>query len=118
MVTDGLCVPEIGCDKITTGDADKALCVALFDCMLASHCAVDDPFRCFCGPDTGTGCLTNPVGACKAEAMAATKTTSPTDAGTRFYDPAFPAGYATQRISCWKDFCGPAATPPDNVCPL
>jgi hypothetical protein len=107
----GLCDPQIGCDKITTGAADVALCVALRDCMLSTHCAVNDPFQCFCGADTGTACLTNPVGACKAQVLAATKTTSPTTAGTAFYDFAVPAGFATQEIACAHDFC------PD-VCPL
>jgi hypothetical protein len=111
QVTDGLCDPKIGCDKITTGDADKALCVALRDCILSKHCGATDPFQCYCGPDTGAACLTNPVGVCKDEVFAATKTTSPTIAGTLFYDFLVPAGFATQDVACRKDFC-------PGTCPL
>ena len=51
--------------------------------------------------------------------MAATKAANFTDAGTRFYDFAFPAGFATQQVACRRDFCGPTAPPPHtNACPL
>jgi hypothetical protein len=119
-VTAGLCDAQIGCDKITTGDADKALCVALHDCMLNNHCAVNDPFNCFCGTAAGTACLTGANGVCKQQVLDATKAgTDLTNAGTRFFDFAFPAGFATQQIACDHDFCGPDAAPPDtNTCPL
>ncbi len=116
----GLCDPQIGCQNITTGDADKALCQALLDCMTSTHCAVNDPFDCFCGTATGTACLTGANGVCKQQTLDATKAgTNLTDAGTRFFDFAFPSGFATQKIAYDHDFCGPTADPPfTNACPL
>jgi hypothetical protein len=99
--------------------ADKALCVALFDCMVVQKCAANDPIDCFCGTATGTACLTGANGVCRDQTMAATKAASFTDAGTRFYDFAFPAGHATQQVACRRDFCGPTTPPPfENACPL
>jgi hypothetical protein len=93
-----------------------ALCVALRDCMLNNHCAATDPFDCFCGTASGTACLTGANGVCKQQVLDATKAgTDLTNAGTRFFDFAFPAGFATQQIACEHDFC---TGPPANACTL
>jgi hypothetical protein len=120
QVADGLCDPQIGCENITTGAADVALCVALRSCMLNNHCAGTDPFDCFCGTAQGTACITGANGPCKQQVLDATKSgTDLTNAGTKFYDFATPAGFATQQIACDHDFCGPDAPAPlTNSCPL
>ncbi len=87
--------------------------------MLEKKCAAADPLDCFCGTNSGTACLTTPIGPCVNETMAATKAANPTEAGSRFYDMMFPSGFATQQISCRREFCGTTAAPPfDNACPL
>jgi hypothetical protein len=115
-VSGGLCDATIGCQNVS-GAGDRALCQTLFDCMRVTRCAVNDPMDCLCGTAAGAACLTGANGACRDETVAATKAASFTEAGARFYDFAYPGGYATQRIACWRDNCGPLATPP-NTCPL
>jgi hypothetical protein len=107
-----LCPPQIGCDKITAGPADRALCEALHACMLSTHCAANDPLDCLCGTATGTSCVTAANGACREQTLAATRSSNATEAGTRFYDFAYPSGYATQEIACRRDYCGANAEPP------
>ncbi len=117
-VSDGLCDPNLGCEHVS-GDADRALCDALFSCMLSSHCAVNDPIDCLCGDAKGASCFTGANGACREQVMAATKQTEVVEAGKRFYDMAFPSGFATQRVACWFDFCAATAPPPNtNACTL
>ncbi len=109
----------IGCENITTGAEDKALCEALRSCMITQACAAIDPFDCYCGPSTGAACLTTPRGLCLQQALNAAKTSDVTEGGTRFYDLAYPSGFATQDIACRREFCGPTAEPPyTNACPL
>jgi hypothetical protein len=115
QVANALCDTVIGCETIE--GADRALCEALHTCMITSHCAANDPLDCFCGTALGTACLIGANGVCRAQTLAATKTEDLTAAGTRFYDPSFPAGRATTEVACRRDFCGPNAEPPHkNAC--
>jgi hypothetical protein len=122
-ITDGLCDPASGCDKITTGAADVALCQNLLSCILSTHCGVKDPFQdCFCGTFSAAdgSCVTQANGPCLSQSLAATKAgTSISKAGQLWFDPITPSGNATQLIGCEHDFCGTTAPPPfTNVCPL
>jgi hypothetical protein len=104
------------CDKITSGAEDRALCQALLDCMRSTHCWLEDPNRCYCGTAMDTACLIEPNGVCRDQVFAATKTTNATDAGIRFYDTTYPAGYATQVIGCDWGFCSLRSEPPRDIC--
>jgi hypothetical protein len=104
------------CDKITTGAADQDLCQGLLDCMRTTRCWTTEPIDCYCGTARDTACLVEPNGDCKDQLFAATKTTDPPTAGIRFYDPAYPAAYATQVIGCDWGFCSLRADPPRNAC--
>ena len=84
--------------------------------MRTTKCWTDDPAKCLCGTAVDTACLTGANGVCMAEVFAATKATNGTDAGTRFYDTAFPSGFATQAIACDFGFCSPIADPPTDAC--
>ena len=113
-----LCDPRIGCHNIQSGTEDVGLCNTLFTCMTETKCGASDPLFCLCGTASGSACFTGAAGPCRDQVMAATKAPDFTEAGKRFYDFAFPSGFATQRIACWKDFCGPAAPDPHTgVCP-
>jgi hypothetical protein len=103
----------MGCSNVTNA-ADRALCEALLTCMRTTHCWAADPLDCLCGTAKDTACLTGANGVCKDQVFAATKATSGTDAGTRFYDAAFPASFATQVIACDWGFC--SATAGRNDC--
>jgi hypothetical protein len=117
VISAGLCEADIGCDTLTN-PADKVLCQAALSCVIDNHCDSasnqDVFFTCFCGTADGTTCLTAPNGPCVSKFVDASKSTTTTDAATKFFDLLFPLGHATQKVQCDKDFCqGP---PP--VCPL
>ena len=119
-VLTGECDPQIGCENIKTGAADVALCVALHDCMLTTACWVGDPQKCVCGTATGTDCLTTNLanGACKAEFLAAVKETDLSVGLPKIYDLKFPAGFATQDLSCIDSYCSANSSPPSTACPV
>jgi hypothetical protein len=111
----------MGCDKLSTGDAgsaDKVLCEALLACIRRTGCWAMDPLLCLCGTALDTACLAPMAanGACRDEAFAATKATNDSDAVQRFYDVAYPSGYATQVIACDFGFCSSRSDPPRNAC--
>ena len=113
----GNCIADnMYCDKITTGAEDQALCNALLKCMETTHCWTDDPLKCLCGTAQDTACLTAANGLCMAEVFAATKATNGSDAGTRFYDIAYPSGYASQVVACRFGYCSEKSEPPNPVC--
>jgi hypothetical protein len=102
----GDCEASIGCSHITTGAADIALCEALDKCMRQSGCWSNNPLECLCGTAIGTACAGPAAnGVCKAQVIAATKTTDPVANGTLFYSLNVPAGFATQRAACDHDVC-------------
>jgi hypothetical protein len=107
---------KMGCDKLAD-PTDRALCETLLTCMRTTNCWLEDPSKCLCGTAQDTACLTGANGVCKDEVFAATKAANGTDAGTRFYDNAFPSGFATQLIACEFGFCTPVADPPSDACP-
>ena len=90
--------------------------MALLTCMETTHCWLDDPAKCLCGTAQDTACLTEPNGPCRDQVFAATKAANGTEAGTRFYDPAYPSGYASLTIACRFGFCSAKSEPPNPVC--
>jgi hypothetical protein len=105
-VDTGDCDANIGCSKITTGAADIALCQALDTCMRKTGCWAINPLDCLCGTAVGTACAGPAAnGVCKAEVIAATKTTDAVSNGTLFYSLNVPSGFATQQSACDHDIC-------------
>jgi hypothetical protein len=102
----GDCDSNIGCSKITTGAADIALCEALDKCMRQTGCWSNNPLECLCGTAIGTACAgPGANGVCKAQVVAATKTSDPVANGTLFYSLGVPSGFATQQAACDHDIC-------------
>jgi hypothetical protein len=106
----GACEKEMGCENLS--GEDKTLCENLLSC-LRKHpsCHGTDPALCYCGSAQGVECAQAPKGPCIEEALAAAKTSDPTEGGIRFYKLEYPSGRASQVIACdltaCKDHCAP-----------
>ena len=95
----GTCLPNMGCEGLAEGD--KTLCENLLSCLRAHpECRTKNPNLCYCGSAQGIACVTAPKGECLEEALAAAKTTNPTEGGIRFFRPDFPSGRASQVVVC------------------
>jgi hypothetical protein len=95
----GKCLKNMGCEGLPA--EDKILCENLLTCLRAHpECRTTNPNLCYCGSAQGIECVTAPKGDCLEEAMAAAKTTNPTEAGIRFFRPDFPSGRASQVVVC------------------
>ena len=74
--------------------------------MRKTNCWATDPLDCLCGTAVGTNCAGPAAnGVCKAEVIAATKTTDAVSNGTLFYSLNVPSGFATQQSACDHDIC-------------
>lgn len=96
------CNALMGCENLADM-GDKALCNSLRGCMYANPtCWASNPQTCYCGTAVGLECNSAPNGVCMTQTVAAAKVAPNdfTNAGTRFFNTAFPSGHATQEIVC------------------
>jgi hypothetical protein len=110
----GGCAEFAGCSNLppTATTEEKRLCQEALDCMRRTGCGVTDALDCLCGTAKDDACLSRADGVCKAQLMAAAKTTSSTTAANLFFQPAaadgvtiLPIAYATTLVSCDKELC-------------
>lgn len=110
------CTDLRGCDGLT--GVDKDLCESLFICIQDSQCWAKGPLACLCGSIPADQCaITGEAnGACKAQMLAATKSTTVLQAGTRMFVPSYPASRATVIAACDFEVCAADCGAPAAFC--
>jgi hypothetical protein len=109
LATPGAC-DDIPADGVGAGKTagDKALCQAVDECMRTSACwtAEKGVVNCICGTAAGLACAGPAAnGACKAQILAATRSTSELQAASLVFSTMVPAGFAAQKYECYHDQC-------------